>query len=371
MTSPTVKIIHNKFRLQFGLSLIELMISIAIGLLILATLSTLFINQSKVRTELDKSNRMIDNGRYAVELLSKNLQLAGFYYSYAPNAASGVPFTLTALPDPCDQSLITSASNFDLMRLHVQGYNATTTTTPTFSPLCSAVPNVTLSSGSDILVIRRVSTVSVNPSAAINGTIYMQVSSCPSDASTYLIAAAPAAFPLYQKGCATAATRALLWPFLVQAYFVSPNDTASDGIPTLKRVEFDPTNPGNFVVTPLVEGIEYMQIDYGLDDNNDGGADRYVDCSTCTLLDWSNVVSVKINLVVRDQEPTRGYIDSKTYDLGTAGTVGPFNAPPYTSVPYPTTYPELQNYKRHSFTKLVRLTNPAGRRVMPCTLPCR
>ncbi len=363
------KTIHPQSGLQRGLSLIELMISITIGLLILVTLSTLFINQSKTRAELEKSNRMIDNGRYAIELLSDNLRLAGFYDSYVPT--SGIP---AALYDPCDKTALTnSTENLDIMRVAVQGYNASTTSTPVFSALCAAVPNVALNPGSDILVVRRASTVSLpQPSTAVSGTIYLQVSSCPSDAINYVIATAPAAFPLYLKTCATTATLAPLRPFLVQAYFVSPYDIAGDGIPTLKRVEFDPAGSGNFVVTPLVEGIEYMQIDYGVDDTSDGEADRYVDCSLCSITDWSNVVSVKINLVARNQDPTWGYSDSKTYNLGTAGTVGPFNASPYNASPYPTTYPQLQNYKRHSYTQLIRLVNPAGRRETPCaSLPCR
>jgi len=40
---------------------------------------------------------------------------------------------------------------------------------------------------------------------------------------------------------------------------------------------------------------------------------------------------------------------------------GPFNTAPYNAAPYPTTYPALANYKRHAYTKVVRLVNPSGR----------
>ena len=53
-------------RRQRGLSLIELMISIALGLIILAAVTTLFIDQNKTRTDLDKANRLVENGRYAL-----------------------------------------------------------------------------------------------------------------------------------------------------------------------------------------------------------------------------------------------------------------------------------------------------------------
>src|SRR5687767_8053780 len=69
---------------QRGLSLIELMVSVVIGLLILAALTTLFVTQSQTRLELDKQNRMIDNGRYALDLLSENLRMAGFYGELDP-----------------------------------------------------------------------------------------------------------------------------------------------------------------------------------------------------------------------------------------------------------------------------------------------
>ncbi len=362
MKQPSRKPIHFRAELQLGLSLIELMISITIGLLILVSLSTLFINQSKSRVELDKSNRMIDNGRYALELLSNNLRLAGYYDNYAPSS------TPTVLYDPCNTAAITdSTKNLDILLLHVQGYNAATATSTIASLPCgsayiaggltyTAGSNLTLKPGSDILTIRRASTaVTATP---LSGTAYLQVSMCQTDVATpptnYQIVTAPAIASfsaMHKKDCtATADLRA----FIVQTYFVSPSNnaivtvpgsgcTVGDCIPTLKQID------QNGTVTPLVEGIEYMQLDYGVDDTGDGMPDRYTDCSVCTLTDWSNVVSVRINVVARNTDKTTGWSDSKTYALGAAGTLGPLN----------------DTYKRHVYTQLVRLVNPAGRREAP------
>jgi type IV pilus assembly protein PilW len=349
MKRPNHNQIYLKAGFQRGLSLIELMISITIGLLILVSLSTLFINQSKTRVELDKSNRMIDNGRYALELLSGNLRLAGFYDNYAPIGLS------TTLYDPCNTAAITDSSkNLEILNLNVQGYNAATATSQVTSPPCSLTyttgSNLTLKAGSDILVVRRASTVIA--ASAASGTTYLQVSMCQTDTAAppnnYQIVTAPAVAPasfssMHKKDCATAAD---LRPFMVLTYFVSPNNNVAnggDGIPTLKQIDQYGT------VTPLVEGIEYMQVDYGVDDNGDGATDRYTDCSACTLADWSNVVAVRINIVARNQDKTTGWSDSKTYALGLAGTVGPIQ----------------DSYKRHAYTQLVRLVNPAGRRETP------
>jgi type IV pilus assembly protein PilW len=347
---PTLSAIKAKPSLQLGLSLIELMISITIGLLILVALSTLFINQSKARVELDKSNRMIDNGRYALDLLSNNLRLAGYYGEFAP--ASGIPVIPASLPDPCS----TLASDMAAaLQLAVQAYDAATPTSSISSPPCGLTytagnEQLTMKPGSDILVIRRVSTASIVQGVAVSGAYYLQASQCQYDLAPYKIDTIPANFTLRQKTCTATSTTpyADLRQFVVQVYFVSPNNKViggvGDGIPTLKRRELDPAT-NVFVTTPLVEGIEFMQLEYGLDVNNDGVADSYVAAPAAT--DWPNVVAVKLYILARNTEATKSYADTKTYSLGlVAGSVPAPNDP----------------YKRHAYTQYIRLVNVAGRR---------
>ncbi|OGS97202.1 MAG: hypothetical protein A3H31_08920 [Gallionellales bacterium RIFCSPLOWO2_02_FULL_57_47] len=326
------------------------MISITIGLLILAALSTLFVNQSKTRAELDKSNRMIDNGRYALEVLSDNLSLAGFYGDY--DLSSGAPSVPDPLPSPCTTTV---AGISAALQLAVQGYNALAQASEIASLPTSpcgftytAGNNLSLKPGSDILVIRRASTaIPIIRDLAVTGTHYLQVSRCQHDAVPYIVSTTPADFTLRTTGCSkdSPTPYADLRNFMVQVYFVSPNNNTNpaDSIPTLKRYELDPIS-NNFVTTPLVEGIEYMQIDYGLDTNTDGAPDSYFPAPAAA--DWPNVVAVKMNILARNTEPTKGYKDTKTYTLGSAGTFGPFD----------------DEYKRHAYTKFIRLINPAGRR---------
>lgn len=335
--------IANRYA-QRGLSLIELMISITIGLLILSALTTLFVNQSKTRAELDKSNRMIDNGRYALELLAENLRMAGFYGELDPSSVA-VPASLT---DPCSTNPTDMA---DAMRLHVQGYNAATPAAAVSTPPCGLSGQ--LKAGSDILALRRADTSPpVLQTAAVNGIHYLQVSSCRFDGSGFSISTTPASFTLRQRDCTDTSTvpYANLRRMIVQTYFVSPDNNAGDGIPTLKRRELDPAGSGAFVTTPLVEGIEYLQVEYGQDTNNDGTADSHV--MTCADADcWSQIVSVKLHVIARNIQPTANYSDAKTYSLGQAGTFTPSGS-------------DIR-YKRHAYTQVVRLVNPASRREVP------
>ena len=62
-------------RLQRGLTLIEFMVSIVLGMIIVAALATLVADQSVNRAEIDRSGRLIENGRYAIRALAEDLQM--------------------------------------------------------------------------------------------------------------------------------------------------------------------------------------------------------------------------------------------------------------------------------------------------------
>jgi type IV pilus assembly protein PilW len=219
--------------------------------------------------------------------------------------------------------------------------------------------------GTDILVIRRASTCAVGDAgcdAYVAGATYIQASSCDSltelasgnVATYYALDANTANLTLHQRDCTTAAPR---HQFRTHIYFVANNDKAGDGIPTLKRAELA---IGGFTIVPLVEGIENLQIEYGLDTSvPTTGApavftadpDSYNGCAPATCVGyWRNTVAAKVAVLTRNTTATGGYVDSKVYTLGlnaagTVNTVGPFG----------------DGYKRHTYESVVRLNNTSGR----------
>src|SRR5688500_15810047 len=102
-------------RRQAGLSLIELMVSITLGLMILSGVLVVFVNTSAARNEVERTSRQIENGRYASELLSEDLRLAGFYGELNP-ASIAAPGALPAAP--CS---ITPADWSSWIQLHLHG----------------------------------------------------------------------------------------------------------------------------------------------------------------------------------------------------------------------------------------------------------
>lgn len=331
-------------RAQTGLSLVELMIAIALGLLILAGLTTIFVNSSRARDEVEKANQQIENGRYAMQVLSEDLRLSGFLGEFDISAAAIA--TPTSKPDACATVL---ADLKAAMPLHIQGYDDGAD-----APTCLS----DLKANTDIIVIRRASTCvagSTDCAAVTTGAPYFQASLCmnatellaASSASYYRLDTNTANLDRHKRDCTTVAD---LRRYITRIYYIANNDVGSDGIPTLKRAEL---GAGGFSIVPIAEGVENLQLDYGIDTNNDGqpdvyssDPDTYNSCAGVVCVDnWRNVMAVKINLLARNTQKSAGFSDSKTYTLG-ATTVGPFN----------------DSYKRHAYVGSVRLTNPAGRR---------
>ncbi len=359
---------------QTGLSLVELMISLTIGLVLLLGISTLIAQQNSTRSEMEKSSRQIENGRYAIQLLHDDIQLAGFYGDYSP--PTGVA---TAIPvDPCDTTPANLGWNAATPQVPVAIFGYADATAPNF-PTCleSYQPNTA------VLVIRRTSTISNPVAAAVAGTTtFLQVSNCAAIPVEAPFVLGTGGFNLRQRGCAITTDPAVctaidpatglantwrglscLRPYIVRIYYISSCSVCgTDSIPTLTMVEFV---GGARRVVPLVEGIENMQFDYGIDTTGartlnvdatcinvvggggDGAPDNYATPPAAT--DWPNVTAVRINLLARNNDTTASHNDTKTYNLGGAGTVGPFN----------------DTYKRHAYSQLVRAINPSGRRE-PC-----
>lgn len=62
-----------------GITLVEVMIAMVLGLILLGALSNVFIGNMQTRTEIEKVGRQIENGRYAMQLLLDDLSNAGFF----------------------------------------------------------------------------------------------------------------------------------------------------------------------------------------------------------------------------------------------------------------------------------------------------
>ena len=327
-----------------GFSLVELMVSLTIGLLLLTVLAMVFSNSSRMQKEVTLAAQQIENGRYAIDLLSEDVAHAG-YWGYF-----GGSFTAPgALPDPC---ALDAASLTTALAVPVQGYNAPIATLPTCVPAANYV------AGTDILVVRHASSVIAGALSA-NG-MYFQ-----SNSTSTLVATGSGTFNLTRRNGTGANIPAEIRAYETHIYFVSPcsvpagatctgTDDGGKPIPTLKRLELSVDGSGNLnmVTVPLVEGIENFQVDYGLDTDGDGAPDgaAYV-ADPATVVNWTRVMAVQLFVLARNTQTSPDYTDGKTYTLGTAGAITPTGG--------------ATQYRRHVYSSLVRVKNPSERLETP------
>lgn len=354
---------------QRGVTLVELMVGIAIGLIVVAAMSVLFANTSRMRVETERAGVKIDNGRYALDTLGQDLQHAGFLAEFDPRR---LPLPATR-PNACESAIAPLRAALALPVLGHDGVTTALLNTPALNCLADVVQ------GTDVLVVRRAATCangSMDCTALLAGAPAFQASSCSdslelgaSDVQSHQrLAAFPAAsdFTLRQRDCATPAP---VRRYLVRIYYVSAHDKPQDGIPSLKRIELGAAGWGSPVT--LVQGVENLQIEWGLDTDGDGTPDRYATdpdryCATATPAItggacWSLPVAAKLFVLARNIEAVPAYADGKRYTLGHAGdaatglstaadhTVGPLN----------------DGFRRSVYQRAVALQNVSARRFSP------
>lgn len=298
-----------------GFSLIEVMVAMVIGILILLAVSQVFISNSRTSLDIDRTGRQIENGVYALQVLEDELTNAGFWGEASAQAVGALPPLC-----PATAAELTLAMGYPVQGV-LSGVN------------CSAAK-----AGSSFIAIRRASTCAVGAAgcAAANADFHIQVSACQSETPGEVdIAAGVVALIATQRDCTALAPR---YRLLSRVYYVDDNDV-------LTRVEL---TGGAYVATPLVDGIENIRFEYGLDNTGDGQVDDFTTAPAAA--DWPDVVVVKVSLVARNIEPTLGYVDARVYSVGGANYAVPA---------------DLQNYKRQVYSTTVHLRNVSGRREQP------
>ena len=324
-----------------GFTLIEMLVGLTIGVIVLFALVTLFINNSRTRAEVDQASQQIENGRYALDLIRDDLHLAGYYGDVVPQR--GFTVATAQIPSICATTVAglqivapPAALQWPVPVFGIAGGDTV--------PTCVSSATGGQKAGTDILVVRRTSTIPATGGLTA-GKIYLQGTGCSTSLDQHKdfvvdVGANAGTFALQKRGCATAAD---IYEFQTRIYYVS-----NESVPTLRLLTISGTSSTN---EPLVQGVEDLRIEYGLDNaGSDGAADAFRKCLStsdpCSATDWANMMAARVYVLGRNLSTGTGYTDTKTYSMGSGTVLGPFN----------------DHYKRHVYTGAVRLMNPAGRR---------
>ncbi|HRZ06382.1 MAG TPA: PilW family protein [Candidatus Competibacteraceae bacterium] len=317
---------------QSGFTLIELMIATTLGLLLLASLVYVYTNSAQSFRAQSALTLIQNNARYAFEIMGVDIRQTGF------TGASSTPTKVVGTPNPTTLSTLIDLAN------PLVGYD--NTYPPNRNP--SGCTSACYRAGTDSLTVVRVDTenkytVTAHDTGAFTFTLASWPTSSEPQAGEVFAAADYTHAAVFQAGTATsspnvsygaggspgnttttlgsfgstpaAGTYVLaLYRLSGVSYYIGTNPA---GEPALYRDKL--THSGATLTSTaeeLIEGVENMQITYGVDTDTDGDVDAYQDAGSVAT--WGNILSVRITLTLVSQQgvkigTTGDYLLRKTF----------------------------------------------------------
>ncbi|UXK07686.1 PilW family protein [Shewanella putrefaciens] len=290
-----IAIIHY----QTGLSLVELMVAMVIGLFLTAGVFTMFSMSSSNVTTTSQFNQLQENGRIALAILERDLSQLGFMGDMTGTdfvLGSNTQVNIAAVANDCVGDGLNNATlpnntpaHFRRLWGYEQGVGA--------SPF-DCLNNV--NNNTDVVQIKRL----IGPSLA-----------APSGNNIFVVANASQAI-FFTGNSSPTMTNGRIWEYQHHVYFIS-NDTAKT--PVLRRKTL--TNSGMNNDEQLVEGIENLRILYGFDNDGDDTPDSFLSAENVSNLMWENqtfqrLVALKLFVLVRSVQVDASYTNKTQYQLG-------------------------------------------------------
>lgn len=306
------------YQKQRGLTLVELMIAIVIGLFLTAGLIQLFTSSKQTYRVQENLSRLQENARFAMQILAKDIRMADYAgcnnsslgeatdninsahadydialhnFTAAIGGVNGAAGASIALDAP-DTITVVNAIDSGVVVQPVAGV---------YGPLPSSDIAITAGHGfeqGDIVLIadcQQADILQINNADVATTNLIQHVTGGFSHTVDGSAVAEPGNFN--PTACAAGGT----------AHCLSKVYTGDASVYLLNSNTYDiQVNPNGVNALyrngqELVEGIENMQILYGEDTNNDNTPNYYVPAGSAGL-DWENVVSVRVSLLVATLE---------------------------------------------------------------------
>jgi len=324
---------------QRGFTVVEIMVSMALGLIVMAMVLNVFINTKQSHIQNDRISDVLENGRFAVRQLENDLKTVGYMGGMYDTSLLYQDTSLSiASAADCGTTSETDWA-FDVTTYkHIQFINKATASAASTQHKC--ISSSAIQPDTDVLVIKRTYTIDeTNNASKTDNSPYLRTdysSGClwwyNSSSST-----APTG-----GNCPTSGFKD--WRYITNIYYIRKTNDNGEVIPTLCRKSL--TSASNAPVmadTCLAEGIEKFHVQFGIDTSSprDGVPDRYL--SDPTPAQMQRVTSAKIYVLARADKEDPVFANNKTYNFGN-----------YTN------YAPGDNYYRRVYSTTVLLRNPAN-----------
>ena len=326
---------------QRGITLIELMVSITVGLVLLSGIISIFVSNKQAYSLQESTNILNENARYALNQVQYHLRM-GDHWGGVERGSVEVdpPLGALAIATTCAQSPAISGIGF-------VGVEGTAT-----SPL-SCIPNADYQANTDVLIIRYGESERV-PSATVGASGDIFVRTAIGRRAVIFQGSALAGLSGDMYDLATPdPTEITNYRYNTVIYFIrrcasqdlgtaGVCDAADDTTPTLARLVLNGTN---LVQEDIVAGVEQMQITYGILDETVNPPQITYDNATNinTNGQWDSVDNVQISVVVRGEQFDTTFTDSRNFSM-----YGGFTYTPAATD---------QNFRRKLFNFVVQVRN--------------
>lgn len=323
---------------QQGVSLIELMVAITIGAILIFGATQVYVDSRNTYEINERTARLQETARYAMGVLEPDIRMSNYWglVKGASIVTDQASQTVASVGAPTD-----CGANFarDLM-LNLDGSNNAYRRNTAFTFGCAAYTGGAVASA-DTITIRR---ASANLATTTTGRLQI----CSTRIAGQLVT---------DSSACTAAPAGQVNDLIVHAYYVAQNSVQSNGLPALRRKTLV-TGPA-IRDDEIIPGVEDMQIQFGIDPSGTSGiAARYVNPGAIPA--GSQVVSVRVWLLIRSENFEVGFSDDKTYEYGDRSEANGVVANLSAAGAAGKAYQPNDNFRRLLVSRTIQIRNALG-----------
>ncbi|MBU2869393.1 PilW family protein [Colwellia sp. E2M01] len=308
MNNQKIKFVNYKVK---GFTIVELMISLSVGLILFAGVMTIFVGMRTTTAETSNYGELQENGRFAINILTEDLLRQNFWGDLSGTLSSSHLIITPAAPiNDCVGGGVNN-STFPKAIGPFRTLWGETVVAGKLDPLgCFSSPAGTKTMiDSDILQLKR---VIGNPVVAAQPDDFYFIANT-DDAGIYTT---DDATPIINN--------ARIWQYQHHVYYVRERTVGKDTIPVLMQGRLANSSMD---FSPIIDGIERIRFMYGIDTDTDsnspgyGIVNAYVSAENMTQSLWENawgtrILAVKIFVLARSTVADNKYTNTNTYRLG-------------------------------------------------------
>jgi Tfp pilus assembly protein PilW len=282
-----------------GFALVELLIASALGILLIGGALSIYIAGSASYRVNEAMARVQETGNVALAIVSDDLRRAGYWQRVQETASiagrRADPLTpLSVAFRPAKDCYTDYYINAD-----VPVETAGEAQIGAANPFRGCIGDAMRRAGTDILVVRHAASTPTLPPAVQPGRLYV--------VSNFLGGALFVGGQALPAGYTAADTISEVETY---AYYVNPASSGAATEPSLRRMRLS-AGPA-IDDEELVSGVEDLQVQLGIDADDDGAVDEYVSAGA-PIADPQSVVAARVWLRVRADSPELGFKDGATY----------------------------------------------------------